>query len=113
MASFSGSPASLYTGYTIALPGTPMSTSLAKSRTAQPKGRRILAQIARRQRAGVRPEDDGSRPLSGIVVPALREAIVDGHLGPGARLSEVQIGAEFGVSRTPVREAFAQLEREG
>jgi DNA-binding GntR family transcriptional regulator len=47
------------------------------------------------------------------VVPALREAIVAGRLAPGSRLSEVQIGQHFGVSRTPVREAFAQLEREG
>jgi DNA-binding GntR family transcriptional regulator len=48
-----------------------------------------------------------------VVVPALREAIVDGSLAPGSRLSEVQIGRHFGVSRTPVREAFAHLEREG
>jgi DNA-binding GntR family transcriptional regulator len=48
-----------------------------------------------------------------LVVPALREAIVDGSLAPGSRLSEVQIGRHYGVSRTPVREAFAQLEREG
>ncbi len=47
------------------------------------------------------------------VVPALREAIVEGRLGPGSRLSEVQVGRHYGVSRTPVREAFAQLEREG
>ncbi len=46
-------------------------------------------------------------------MPALREAIVEGRLGPGSRLSEAQIGAHYGVSRTPVREAFAQLEREG
>jgi DNA-binding GntR family transcriptional regulator len=89
-----------------------MTTQLAKS-PRSPGAVVTLAQIARRQRAGSRPEDDGSLPLSGIVVPALREAIVDGHLLPGARLSEVQIGTEFGVSRTPVREAFAQLEREG
>lgn len=47
------------------------------------------------------------------VVPALREAIVTGGLAPGARLSEIQIGVRLGVSRTPVREAFGQLEREG
>ncbi len=54
------------------------------------------------------------QPLSASkVVPVLREAIVDGELAPGSRLSEQAIASRFGVSRTPVREAFAQLEREG
>ncbi len=54
------------------------------------------------------------QPLSaGTVVPGLREAIVDGEFAPGSRLSEQAIASRFGVSRTPVREAFAQLEREG
>ena len=47
------------------------------------------------------------------IVPALREAIVAGEFAPGARLSENAVAATFGVSRTPVREALAQLEREG
>jgi DNA-binding GntR family transcriptional regulator len=47
------------------------------------------------------------------VVPQLREAIIEGRLEPGRRLSEVEIGELCGVSRTPAREAFAQLEREG
>jgi DNA-binding GntR family transcriptional regulator len=56
---------------------------------------------------------DAQSLSAGIVVPALREAIVSGRLGPGSRLSESQIALHYGVSRTPVREAFAQLEREG
>ncbi|CAG2129139.1 putative HTH-type transcriptional regulator YdfH [compost metagenome] len=48
-----------------------------------------------------------------LVVPALREAIVEGVLSPGSRLSEVQIAKQLNVSRTPMREAFVQLEREG
>lgn len=47
------------------------------------------------------------------LAPALRESIVDGTYAPGARLSEQTVATMFGVSRTPVREAFAQLEREG
>jgi DNA-binding GntR family transcriptional regulator len=43
----------------------------------------------------------------------LREAIVEGVLAPGSRLSEVQVAKQLNVSRTPMREAFAQLEREG
>lgn len=46
-------------------------------------------------------------------MPQLREAIISGRLAPGTRLSEQQIGERFGVSRTPVREAINQLEREG
>jgi DNA-binding GntR family transcriptional regulator len=60
-----------------------------------------------------RPAPAGESLSSIRVVPALREAIVDGSLAPGSRLSEVQIAQHFGVSRTPVREAFGQLEREG
>ncbi len=89
-----------------------MSTSAAK----RPSNvRRLdLADIAARHRAKARPEDDGAQSLSAsVIVPALREAIVGGRLAPGSRLSEVQIGEEFQVSRTPVREAFAQLEQEG
>jgi DNA-binding GntR family transcriptional regulator len=48
-----------------------------------------------------------------VVVPALREAIVSSLMPPGARLTEVTLAARLKVSRTPVREAFAQLEREG
>ncbi|MGV3731966.1 MAG: GntR family transcriptional regulator [Microcella sp.] len=40
---------------------------------------------------------------------ALRAAIVDGELAPGAPLTEVEQAARLGVSRTPVREAFARL----
>jgi len=59
-------------------------------------------------------QSPGAQSLSAsLVAPALREAIVDGRLAPGSRLSETQIGQHYGVSRTPVREAFAQLEREG
>jgi DNA-binding GntR family transcriptional regulator len=55
-----------------------------------------------------------AQPLSaGRVVPALREAIVNGEFAPGSRLSEQAVASRYGVSRTPVREAFSQLEREG
>jgi DNA-binding GntR family transcriptional regulator len=47
-----------------------------------------------------------------LVVPALSEAIVEGVLPPGSRLSEVQIVKQLNVSRTPMREAVVQLERE-
>ncbi len=40
---------------------------------------------------------------------ALRRDIVEGELAPGAPLTEVEQAARLGVSRTPVREAFARL----
>lgn len=40
---------------------------------------------------------------------ALRAAIVEGELSPGAPLTEVEQASRLGVSRTPVREAFARL----
>jgi DNA-binding GntR family transcriptional regulator len=46
------------------------------------------------------------------VTSALRRAIVSGLLQPGEALSEALLARRFGVSRTPVREALKQLERE-
>lgn len=47
------------------------------------------------------------------VVSRIRSAIVLGKLTPGQRLTEEDLARELGVSRSPVREALAQLEREG
>lgn len=43
----------------------------------------------------------------------LRQLIVEGHLGPGARLVEAELAARFGVSRTPMRTALYLLHQEG
>ena len=47
------------------------------------------------------------------VVYAIRRAIVIGELEPGAHIKEPALAQRLGVSRLPVREAIAQLEREG
>lgn len=47
------------------------------------------------------------------VVAALREQIADGHIRPGDTLRIEALAREFGVSRTPIREAFSKLEVEG
>ena len=47
------------------------------------------------------------------VVETLRRAIVRARTRPGARIIERDVAAELGVSRTPVREALARLQREG
>ncbi len=53
------------------------------------------------------------RSMAEQIAMALRQAIADGKLLPGARLLEVQIAREMGTSRAPLREALIQLEREG
>jgi DNA-binding GntR family transcriptional regulator len=53
------------------------------------------------------------RVLSDVVTDDLREAIVDHELEPGRRISEDELAAQMGVSRGPIREALARLEREG
>lgn len=44
---------------------------------------------------------------------ALRDQILSGHRAPGDRLNEVEIAAELGISRGPVREAMQRLARDG
>lgn len=52
-------------------------------------------------------------PLRRNVVDALRNAIIEGRLAPGARLVERELIQMTGVSRTVIREALRQLESEG
>jgi DNA-binding GntR family transcriptional regulator len=53
------------------------------------------------------------KPLREDVHRLLRAQIVEGKFAPGSRLPDVQLAAELGVSRTPVREALLRLVREG
>ena len=46
------------------------------------------------------------------VAGALRERIARGDLLPGSALSETALAQDFGVSRTPIREALKQLQAE-
>lgn len=52
-------------------------------------------------------------PLWLSVLEPLRRKIVEGELLPGQLLSENSLASEFGVSRTPVREALRILMEEG
>ena len=51
-------------------------------------------------------------PSSERVYRRLREMILDGELPPQTRLVEIQLAAQFEVSRTPVREALKRLAAE-
>ncbi|MFN7085496.1 MAG: GntR family transcriptional regulator [Burkholderiales bacterium] len=52
-------------------------------------------------------------PLRQQVLDHLRQAIIEGRLAPGARLTERELTEMTGVSRTVIREALRQLESEG
>jgi DNA-binding GntR family transcriptional regulator len=48
-----------------------------------------------------------------MVYQRLRTAILKGEIAAGAAPSQVELANQLGVSRTPLREAFRLLEREG
>jgi len=50
---------------------------------------------------------------AGLVAERLRNMVHSGELPPGTRLRQTEVAERFGVSTTPVREAFAVLTREG
>lgn len=53
------------------------------------------------------------RSFSDQAERALRDQILRGVFAPGSRLNEVEISADLGVSRGPVREAMQRLARDG
>lgn len=53
------------------------------------------------------------KSLAETVLHQLRDSIVQGDLALGQPLSERQLADDLGVSKTPVREALAQLRNEG
>ena len=47
------------------------------------------------------------------ILETIRDAILKGSLKPGEKVAEPELAERFGISRTPIREAFRQLESEG
>lgn len=52
------------------------------------------------------------KPLRELVYEELRMLIMTGKIKPGVRMMEIELADSMGVSRTPVREAIRQLEKE-
>jgi DNA-binding GntR family transcriptional regulator len=63
------------------------------------------------------PDDDGlltvPERVGEWIYRELRRRILMGHLPPGSRLSVPALAREFGVSRSPVRDAVLHLVRDG
>lgn len=66
------------------------------------------------QRISARRSSAGdARPLAEVACDEIRRAIREGRIATGAHLTEVDIAAWLGMSRTPVREAMRRLQSEG
>ena len=51
--------------------------------------------------------------LTEVARERIRDAIVDGELKLGEQVSEAQLAARMGISKTPVREALLRLQSDG
>lgn len=58
-------------------------------------------------------EHTSRRTKADIVYEALQNAIMSGVVEAGEHLRQEEVAERFGVSQTPVREAFRRLETEG
>jgi DNA-binding GntR family transcriptional regulator len=61
----------------------------------------------------VEPESNGRRHGGRYIYEELRKQILTLKLKPGAPLDEVSLATQFGLSRSPVRDALARLVTEG
>lgn len=60
--------------------------------------------------SAVRRNRKGS--VSEVVYQTIKERILSRQIRPGTFLLQEEVAADFGVSRTPVRDAFSQLEND-
>jgi DNA-binding GntR family transcriptional regulator len=59
------------------------------------------------------PSGTGGVPATARVYAHVKERLLDGRFPGGTLLSENELAQRLGLSRTPVRQAFVQLEAEG
>lgn len=72
--------------------------------------------MAKQPILNIRPESKGlsyDRPAASQIFGFVRDAIISMELSPGQMISETALAQQFGVSRTPVREALIQLSNIG
>jgi DNA-binding GntR family transcriptional regulator len=63
--------------------------------------------------SGFSPLPETDEPLAARVYVALRADLMSGKYEPGKRLGEERLAGNYGVSRTPVREALSRLSADG
>ena len=59
------------------------------------------------------PKDSQPASKTLSLYERLREEVSAERIAPGARVSELDLGRRYEVSRTPIREALARLEQDG
>ncbi|WP_235425625.1 GntR family transcriptional regulator [Cellvibrio mixtus] len=72
--------------------------------------------MAKQPLINMRPDSKGlsyDRPAASQIFGFVRDAIISMELLPGQMISETALAQQFGVSRTPVREALIQLSNIG
>ncbi len=72
--------------------------------------------MVKQSKISMRPESKDisfDRPAAGQIFGFIRDSIVNMELLPGQMISETALAQQFGVSRTPVREALIQLSNIG
>ena len=57
--------------------------------------------------------EKNNQPLSAGLYQEIQKDILSGELESGSKLTEAAVCKRYGISRTPVREAFRQLEADG
>lgn len=58
-------------------------------------------------------EKPAKRTKADAVYEALQQGIMSGRIAEGEHLRQEEVAAQWGVSQTPVREAFRRLDAEG
>lgn len=66
--------------------------------------------MPRKTNLQTRTEDQS---ISNRILESLKRELINGTLAPGAVIVEAQVGARFGVSKTPAREALVRLSDMG
>jgi GntR family transcriptional regulator, rspAB operon transcriptional repressor len=70
---------------------------------------------AKREKPSPAEPEDGERelPLDTLIARRLMQDIIEGVYPPGHWIREQEVASRYGTSRTPVRNAFRQVERQG
>lgn len=63
--------------------------------------------------AGTGEVDSEAKSRSETAFDYIRKRIYDGQIGPGARINELEISQQLGISRGPVREAIRRMTSSG